>query len=358
MPRVDEVYQVFIDYFGEDRVDKQEYPSESIHLEYTYNIHSGDSIILVHWPTVTVSNEYDGHIDIWDLYSATIVTPEGKMKEYPYFIRSTYDRAQWESSYIHSHIQSLNKSQLNKFKGSCLGSGPINATIGKLRTFPFDSDIWRLYCWELDKYVAVESLNGGPYMRLQNVGVRNNATTGSSSFYLQPKCPYDRVGINLCIRMLIEALLKNQTLKFAYSNGTFNIASPYVDAVLQISNTFIELYNELCRSKSHILEIVKKEELFDVGFIARMRIFNNVIYSNKSNSYNPPIEAAIGSSLFTFKGEEVKLKLKDFNQDYEANDVYLLDLNLVNYIITTLLKYINLCYGKPTNTINKEVRIV
>ena len=80
MAIVDEIYQQFIDYFGEDRVDLQRYSPNTIKVDsyHSSNCSATDYIIVVHWPVVTVANEFDNTIDIWDLYSATIIATNGK----------------------------------------------------------------------------------------------------------------------------------------------------------------------------------------------------------------------------------------------------------------------------------------
>lgn len=102
---VKSIYQQFIDYFGEDKVDLQKYNSRNFKLQNweinNYNINNNDWVILVHWPVVKVSNEYDESVEIWDLYSATIISSTGVLKGKPYFNRSTYDNIQWISDYAH-----------------------------------------------------------------------------------------------------------------------------------------------------------------------------------------------------------------------------------------------------------------
>ena len=145
------IYQVFIDYFGEDRVDLQLYNTSNIIQIDSGGQESGDYLILTKWDEVTISNEYEESIDIWGLYCVTVLTPRGKMRRTPGFTRSTYDNIQWSSKYCHSHVASLTQSDCARFRYSCLGSGPIGATINKLKGSAFvDLDIWRLYCCHPD----------------------------------------------------------------------------------------------------------------------------------------------------------------------------------------------------------------
>lgn len=358
MAIIDDIYQQFKDYFGDDKVDLQHYENNLIKID-SYGSSScqpGDYMIVVHWPVVTVTNEYDNSIDIWDLYSATVIGPNGKLRLAPQFSRSTYDKLQWSSDYMHSHVSSIGKSDLSRFHASCLGSGPINETIRKLKTDQYtDLDIWNLYCWELDKYVAVESITGVPYKRMQNLGNTSDSTGSSSEFRIQPNCPVSSVIDRRIVRELIVALINNKVLKFAYFDGKYSIASTYVDTVLDISNCFIELYN----NDAALRKLKSKEKLFESSFIRKMFIKDGIIYGQDEGS-NIPIEAAIGTIMFNFKGEPVKLQLKDFHQDYSSNEVYLLNTDIINYVVYLILKHVNLEYGKTTNTgtTGKNARII
>ena len=148
---VNNIYQQFIDYFGEENVDIQNYRDIRIDSYAACNCDSSDKIILVHWKDVTVTNEYDDSVDIWDLYSATIIATNGKLRNNPLFNRSTYDNIQWISDYAHSHLSGINKSDIRKFRTSCLGSGPIDATIRKI----------------FKHYLEVDKLNAMGYERLK-----------------------------------------------------------------------------------------------------------------------------------------------------------------------------------------------
>ena len=54
---INDVYEVFKEYYGEDRVDLQ-----------------NNERILVHFPRVTVTNENDQSVEVTDLYIRTKIT--------------------------------------------------------------------------------------------------------------------------------------------------------------------------------------------------------------------------------------------------------------------------------------------
>ena len=99
-----------------------------------------------------------------------------------------------------------------------------------------------------------------------------------------------------------------------------------------------------------------KTDLFDKKFINQMYIKGGVVYPK--NSSNVPIDAVIGTTMLTFKRKKIELQLRDFHQNYDSSEVCLLNPILIDYIISLLLKYINLKYGKTSNSTNKKCRVI
>ena len=349
---ISNIYQEFIDYFGEANVDLQKVsPDNNIEL-YTSHSHNGDYLILTYWREVTITNEYDESIDIWDLYSATIISPTGTIKTGPLFVRSSYDLVQWRHSYCHSHIPSLNRNSPATFQRSCLGSGPINWTIALLRNSQsVDLDLWRLYCWELDKHVHVESLTGGPYRKLRDIG--KSAEGEGSSFNLRFAFPFPASSVcKAMTNTLIRVLLENNVLKYSYSNGRYYIAESYTDTVLAISNAFIEYYN----SNTKLHKSVGVDDLYRHYFIEKAFIQGGKLIKKVDSNNEEPMN--IGTPLFTFKGKPVTLQLHITDNDYNVGELRIVNTKILDYIIYVILKYLNINYGKSTDTTHKETRVL
>lgn len=346
------IYQVFIDYFGENRVDLQLYNTSNIIQIDSGSQERGDYLILVKWDKVTISNEYEESIDIWGLYCVTVLTPRGKMRRFPVFTRSTYDNVQWDFRYCHSHLPSLYWPSCAQFRQSCLGSGPIKETIIRLKNSTFeDLDIWRLYCWELDKYVHVESLTGGPYMSLRNVGKNNNGRLNSFKVSFKFPFPLNRMCESL-IRSLIKITLDNNVLKYSFSDGRYLIAMTYPEAVMAISNAFIEWYN----SSPDIYKSYDKDQLYSSKFLEKAFIQDGFIIRNIGSNGSTPMD--IGRRLFTFKGKTVTLQSIYNSKDYNAGEVNIVNTEILDYVIYIILRYLNIHYGESTDSANQTTRIV
>lgn len=349
---ISDIYQVFIDYYEEPNVDLQVISSDNIIDIDPCGQQNGDFIILVHWNTVTITNEYDESIEIWDLYSANIITPTGKLRRAPAFVRSTYDETQWASSYCHSHIMSIHKPSCQQFRYSCLGTGPIRTTIDSLKINTIDLDMWKLYCWELDKYVHVESLSGGPYRRLHDVG-KNLRESHKSAFEINCIHPYgySRMCKDLT-KKLLDLILKSNILKYSFDNGRYLIGMPFHEAVLAISNLFIEWHN----SDPEIYKKYPKNALLAEGFMEKAFLVGGYIVSSTDQS---PDEAfPSGKELFYFKGKMVTLRRLEEEYEYNEGEITIINLGILNYIVYKILVYLNVNYGKSTDNSSKETRII
>lgn len=350
------IYERFVTYFGEERVDLQSYADTDIQFPHyrSESWLSSDYIIIVHWPKVTVTNEFDASIDIWDLYAFTVISEEGQLKARPFFIRETYDRVQWYSDYLHSHVSSIGKHELPTVHDSCLGSGPIVNTIEGLENNTYeDLDIWSLYCWELDKYVTVESLSGVPYKRLSDVGSTPSSGSGYSYFRVVPSVLHLNKQSYRLTRELVAYLIRNNVLKYAYFDGSYHLASSFSDTVIDISNSFITMYNNSLPLRDYI----SIETLYKCDFLQKVKFVSGIFYL-PDNAYYMPIEAAKGTKLFTFKQKEVAIRIVNEDGTYTNNELIIINRSIIDYIVYLILKYVNFEYGRETDAINKKCKVV
>lgn len=167
--RKQKVYELFKEYFGEDKVDMQ------------------DNCILVWWPELRVSNEDEEYCYIKNLYARVRVDNAGTLSGTFSLNRTDYSYDQWISKYCHSHVQriSRNRESIKTWREPCLGSGPIRETSSTLQV-EYDEDVWRLFIYELDQYVRHESLEGVPYIKLRTIGTDPEATNSLPEIWKIP----------------------------------------------------------------------------------------------------------------------------------------------------------------------------
>lgn len=331
---IQKVVDIFNNYYGEDRVDLQ------------------DDKILVHFPRVTVSNENDRSVDITELYVKVQLNNSGLLIGTFTLNRTEYTIEQWYSSYLHSHVHSLNKSNLSEFKTPCLGSGPIKDTCLTLNS-SFDEDIWNLFVFELDKYVQTESVSGIPYMYLEKIGMTPGGYTErtieiSESIQSLPYTMIQPVN-DILIQKFLPYLINSRLFSFNY-NGKYGIADSPYNIVVRMSNLFIEWYNNLpAEEQGTIQEDLMSSECLIVckassGIITRKSVINH--------DYNQ-YRRVQGSPLWRFKGETLHLSITGIPENdnnpiegVDENQSILLHPVVVMYIVNRILKVINYRYGR------------
>lgn len=375
-----QVYEIFKDFFGEEFVDIQGIPTidyyitnlEAVYGENSlrdrtdYDIremllyHITEIFILVKFPEVTVTNENDRSIDIWGLYAKVKITRDGKNVGGFTLNRSVYNKFQFKNNYLHSHVSKIPIGDLTEFLPPCLGDGPIRNTIALLNS-EFDEVRWQLFCLELSKYVTVESLGGGPYRRMEQLGESSYNKTDNNWGYLTRSSTENIMGrfnymSSSILHGFIRWFLGRNKLKFYY-NGGWNISMSRLNMIVLFSNEFIEWYNgEYAEGR----QTITFDKFLKEGSLLRGIIKNNSIYINKK-SKNPREDYSryVGSFICKFKGENVTLTIRDLDEGVEEgdNDSTFLNHNIVEFIYLAIIKVINFEYGNIKDTDNSETKI-
>ncbi len=320
-----------------------DYLSKSIHtiLRFYYGETIAD--IIVHFPKVTITNENDHSVDIEDLFSKTVITYKGTLYHYPSFTKSTYSLDQWNIGYIHSHVPSVSKETPGIFLEACLGQGPISNTATALR-IKSNFDLWPLYCLELDRFTKIESLHGGPYIRLERLNAKEVINLSDDFNYNNVYKQLNEYFYPL-LDGFIDYLVEKKPINFIFQENKYHIGSSYSETVLNLSEVFIDYYNNI-----YLKAIDNPLTLTDLilhDIIGKGEIKNNhIAYVGTNRNVD---RSAHGRRLFTFKGKNILLNIKT-KPTTEDHLPYLLTNFAVSKIIHTLLTYINHAPYYKTNT--------
>lgn len=375
-----DIYDIFKGFFGEDYVDLQ-IPSEVVKAniknyllklevkavsdtEYEitdatmkniiHHFSESKGVIYVWWPKVTVTNENDKSIVIQDLYAKITVQMDGRI---PYenigFLlnRATYTQEQFLSNYMFSHIRAIPKYNYKDFQSPCLGTGPIRETIATLKN-EGDEVTWMLYCEELAMYVTVESLKGGPWKRLESVGSASKLTDYSGyDFGRYNADRFLRVYSLEQLKCFIKFYLEHGHLSLGFRSGEFVCSMPYYDYIIDVSNSFIDYYNEYLKATEE-----SKNRCFLHRILYNAVVINGKFYKHDTNENISILnfERECGKHVLTFKGKEVKLNIIKERQS-EATLTTVVDHYLAMYILHQILRTINYRYRNGYNIIDKEV---
>lgn len=330
---ITKIYDIFKDFFTEDRVDLQPNYDDS----YCY--------IIVHFPNVTVTNENNKSIEIKNLWARVKIDSNGYLVGGFELIKSEYTKSQLMAGYSHSHLPQRYYHNLFEWANPCLGSGPIRQTIFSLATD--NSDIlWELFCLELDKYVVTESLAGTPYIKLENVFSATNMFSESATpihFSTATEINDSASGL---ITNFLEYVIAKKPFNFNYYNDSYGIAMSDTQIIITLSNLFIEWYNNA------EIKPCSVKHLFDRKILKKGKLYCNNIYYIKEDSINGggDYNRRVGNTMFTFKGDPVQFIVSETDENSDQNLSLFLDINYISYIVFRILTTINNNYGKTTTT--------
>lgn len=304
--------------------------------------------ILVHFPHVRVTNEYNKFVDIDDLFAKIEIDLQGGLNGRFRLNRSNYPLAHLMSSYMHSHVSHINFSDFTEFQYVCTGSGPINTTIANLNR-GFDEDLWSLFCLELSKFVEVESVAGVPYHRLENIGTLRN--TFGENFSMVHNIVYE-LPVKIMVLDFVSHFLKSNKLKFNFKNGNFSIGMSFIEYMLLVSNEFISWYNQKYREGKYTYDnnSLKSRWIIRDCIIANGKIYNNSNYNTDKYLRNE------GKLVCVFKGREYRLVISNIFNTHNSSTV--LNPGIAMFILTKALNILNYKYGKETDSTSKETRFL
>lgn len=327
--RRNRVYSLFKEYFGEDRVDMQ------------------NNSIIVWWPEVLISNEYNESHTIKNLYAKLSVDNHGSLIGRFQLNRTEYTYSEWVSGYKHSHVPRISyyEDGCKYWEDPCLGSGPIRETCCQLN-LGYDEDVWRLFIFELDQYVGHESVEGVPYIRINTIGVEQ--TPVSYTEWHIPRVnvilpnTYDRELLKAIVQGLSKAIIVQKPFRFNWIDGCYGIADSPLNIVLKVSNIFIDWYNNLPSSEQSVISAyISHESLPKV--IRKCKIVNNTIFRKINSGVHSSVNL-IGTKILLFKGEDKFLDITNLpgeEEEPQENFFNILDPRLVMYIIHRILRTIN-----------------
>lgn len=346
-----EIKQIVEEFFGEENVDfnipsyhlyknmvKKLMKEESINPDTFYStlyecypkaMNCLFDCFLIHWDTVTVTNEFDESEKIFDLFVK--VHMEGAHVQGFSMAKTTFTQRQYKAAYVHSHVP---RNQGIYFAQPCLGGGPIRETISTLNT-TYDSQIWGLFCQELDSYVKTESVVGVPYIRMSNIKIYDSVEEDSiNAAYLKKTFNETEEYIDY-IKKIFKEFINTGSIKFAYKNGSYCYGEPIADIIVKYSNYFIDYIKtniHTPRIQRQILNNLKKASYMNGALWV---LSTSEIAAFAYNS----------SDFIFFKGNEYHFKVIE-NDGNDIQYYYIVDTSIVRVLLTKLLLFINCNYGK------------
>lgn len=306
--------------------------------------------ILVKFPLTKVTNEKGEFTYIKNLFCKISITYEGRLVNMR-FNRTHYTYEHFINNYMHSHILSIPKNDWTTFQRCCTGSGPINTTMINLER-EYNENQWAQFCWDLAKYVTIESLEGIPYRRL----------TACDKLYSQELSLNDEHSLyssrkeDTLINDFIEYLINNKILDFHWEHNQWTLAYSDTDYITILSNSFLRFYKEKIQTF-----VPCDTSLSDLQqyYLTKVYIVNQKVYSSineLSSSEEDFVNNSRGAYICTFKGEPQNLEIDEPNLNSSVRAQYILNVSIIKFITYTLLMILNTQYnGSKIDTSTKTI---
>lgn len=305
--------------------------------------------IIVHFPKVAVTNEFNKSIKIQDLYAKVSITPRARLYSIFKLARTTIPYEQFRVGYAHSHLEVISANTAGQWQIPCTGYGPINKTMDSLRYKSFNAQLWGLFTYELAKYVTIESVVGKPYIRLESVG---KGAIDESMQSMNVRYQENSYSIENIINKFIKYYADKGKFKIQYVNGQYSLGESPVTTIVNLSNSFIEFINKNTFSNVPNLSVFKAHDILNEYIVANNRIYKCSFNNRDIRSAN----TITGRLLFTFKGKDIKLNIIT-DDGISENYSLLLTKTYCEYIITNVLKIVNYKYGRKSQNSSSQRQI-
>lgn len=299
--------------------------------------------VVIKYPTTTITNSEGRTHEIKDLFIRIVFNASGTITGNFTMGRSTYTVAELMCGYKHSHHRSIEVSEdhLRAFNSTCLGSGVLATTMGYMRGVALEEfDEVRVMAMfaDIDAYVGWESLEGVPHIRMSSISSmdRNGNQLRPISQYWSPSGD---------TTTLVKELLNNSRLMSFFklipsikdNHPYYEIDSNEYELITFITEVAQQkgLYNRISNYNGTCL--LSRDEFGNVTYYRLGGVSDRLDTIKRSNNL----------TLFTFKGEPVKLQITDLNnQEEDTNIERVVQPEVMLYIIKEIEKEINKKNGR------------
>jgi len=346
-----DVYDIFKQQFGDDvmfgKVDESDLDNDYFSSPKTYPSDIFDDFtwrqprtkVIIHIPRETVTNEMGLKTTIYDLFIKFHLRRNGALMYGLSYVKSTYTENQLHSGYVHSHCPRLSTDRPAGWLGVCTGSGPINNTISELAYPNATIQLWYGFIAELRQIVRVESLTGGPYMRIENIiGPYKRVETLS-------KAPVRIAQYGTYDKQLIISYIKSGRLKLGNIYRKFCLGCSFVEWLID----FTEYAKAWAAANGITIN----------GSLERVHIKDgNICVDTHSGMLERDINNLVGKPIINFNGTQYNLKIIDADANKEQRTLISPAMGVT--VLKQILNTLNYWYNVPStnSTENTDRNIV
>lgn len=294
------------------------------------------SQIVIYFDKKTIKNEHNQEHNIYDTYFILSLLPKNVVNSVG-LIRSSLTKEEINTHYYHSHV---NISNVGEIGTCCFGNSDLSTTYKELslnRDKYSDEAYFKMFLMQLEIFLEVESLGGGPYQNLQKLLPSTQIITSCKSF---------NGTLPSILQEFIVYIAKNTSniklpfvSKLNIHQGTIiDIGMSFTQKVYFLTNLFIDF----CKYK-------KFEQYMWESFFVKGQVFSDNIklFSESAYDYDGDYLDYDGMTLYnlTFKGYNPYISVIKSDNNIEEypsifNPIY------IDRIFKILLRYINLNFNK------------
>lgn len=326
------------------------------HIEFSnvfkcFNLIEYIQTIIIHFPEVTITNEKGESTKIKHLFAKVKFYLDGRITSEGFRLnRSHYTYNHFINNYMHSHVHNIDKSY-GYFQECCKGSGPINTSIEALK-YTYSEAQWMQFCWDLAKYVTIESLEGVPYHRLIDAdkspykGYKFNTLIMDTSNTLRNLFYNDGglLKVDYFWENFVEYLIENKVLNFTWCNSQWIISDNYINCIKAVTEAFLNFYKQNISNLFNNPETnYKVNDLINFSILQKVIIDPTGIYEYKTIR-NPDVDIYRGNYILNFKGVDYYLEIDEPTNDDRCNVI--LNIKIYSKIIHSILTILNLNYNE------------
>lgn len=279
------------------------------------------STVLIKFNEITLKNENNKTHTIYDTFVRVNLLPHEIIDCFK-LVRASVTKSEYRQNYSHSHAN----GGIFKFCVCCLGTGPINETITRLKSRFVDSKKYLIdiFCFELDNYLKVESLTGVPYHKLEEL------SNAESVLLTNFKNVYLVRDLSLLMKDFYKWILleHNKELYFTINYGKILLGMTFAEIMVTFTNLFNKYLEENNINRNDVLNYFINSTISSLG----CTIFNNTDITIPNNSL-----------VCIFKNEKI------FSKEITTvnpNEILILDPSIVGTLINEILIFLNFNYEK------------
>lgn len=148
----------------------------SIEYNRSRSNYTKDINVVIHFPKVTITNSRKESLDMYDMFVSFSIAYNGSVNiGHIKGTKTKFSFSEYQSNYFHSHLQTQELKKDPSFRGFCTGSGVINQLQMMLnQSEQFDPNMFKMYLFQIYRFISWESLEGGPYTYMKNVHIKSD----------------------------------------------------------------------------------------------------------------------------------------------------------------------------------------